>query len=1338
MTFWRLAFSSTSTLDHLLDKPSLTVEELLDEDDLLQECKSQNSKLIGYLSQPRHVKRLCEHVVGSAQVSGLGGSEWEEKVRFKYPYVASEVLCSDIPSIADTALANADTILDPFWNNVLHSGPARVQPPHPHHSHPLLANDPSATPQPPGKRTEDDQQSTTSAPPPTDDPPPDPNDPSSSSSSSSSDAVGPHLIKASDNGPGKSVLAGYWAKVNGVLLDKKPLEMLGYIRQLPRIVERFVAHLETPAVVDLLYRIISSEQAQPSAGVVDWLSSQDLIPLTIELLSPSHSVNLHNTVSDLIKAIIALSAPAPAGIGQGQDPYAFGGATTQEQAPRLQNKLVRELAAEPIIRRIVSFMLDSSHSTSLTRRLSIAAQEQAAQDAGLTFGLPKRRKPSENAKVGAFSLSTLNEDAVFDDDDEEDDSNPQPLNPSMTPAFQLSKSPVHRDSTSTLRPDNFFPDIKAPEVPVTPETRTSALVTGIGIFIELIRKNNSDYFEQHLFHVLRTHLLQRQQEIAQKKMEDRAEEQEKTQSEGESSGATPVQSKEGDDEDEEMEGMEEAMAELTEKLGIVHLGPMLSVLCERLPDLQEFIQRPQSPEDQITTTLGKIYALTFERYRITELYAELLHCSNMALLNRAPGEGPQYSADGILQGGISGLQVLARTLQGGDADDAGDGTPNTGTQSHDKEGSVSGPETAAVDVSSPPPARHQRQSSSLGEDAGDSTSGGSDVGEEARVSVAEAESDPFADEASSVKSPPQEAQRTPEEEEADARSLKSTLSSLSLADLVSPHPSGPPSPVSDAKEYVIGDLLKKKFLDCGVIPGLLDLFFAYPWNNFLHNAVYDFLQQCFNGRMDAGLNRKLTLAVFTQGHLPRKILEGHRQNNESMAGPRRIRLGFMGHANLIAEEMVKLLERYPRDITDAVLATDPDAIPQPEWDTFVDETLKENSAKQSAPLAGGRPVKNAFGFGGMEEGDDGLGRSSMMMGGVSGGTFGSGDNETFANYLSSQMNAAHATSDDDDSDEEAQWMASDRPNAVSHSFGDPFNPAMSFDGNRNAGDEDDDDDDDGWGAFASASSGPEDGSSGTFTSSYDAFSPSSRPNLTPADWAASGFRQENARSTDGQGASSSADVDADADTGADGFDSEFDPTTSTAGADDTSAGTPVTGATTADSDVKRAEPTSPSSDDQTPFVDLSDAASYRAAQATAAAFGAGSARRLSNSSSSEQPFAPQPVPDPSPATTTSHRRNSSSSSSGASGITNTTATGSTDPSAANATHDEEPLGPGVPSNVEVKDGMMQRALDDGSVVSVPLDDVALAQSATSTSGQAEVVEDSAVVDEESEERPGTA
>jgi len=57
-----------------------------------------------------------------------------------------------------------------------------------------------------------------------------------------------------------------------------------------------------------------------------------------------------------------------------------------------------------------------------------------------------------------------------------------------------------------------------------------------------------------------------------------------------------------------------------------------------------------------------VIPFTLERYRIVELYAELLHCSNMSLLNRSPSYVNMYDSQGRLQGGLSGLEELAQVI----------------------------------------------------------------------------------------------------------------------------------------------------------------------------------------------------------------------------------------------------------------------------------------------------------------------------------------------------------------------------------------------------------------------------------------------------------------------------------------------------------------------------------------------------------------------------------------------------------------------------------------------------------------------------------------------------
>ena len=59
--YWRVAsFQHASPLDSLLDKEQVTVEELLDEDDLIQETRALNPKVISFLSQPSNLEVTSE------------------------------------------------------------------------------------------------------------------------------------------------------------------------------------------------------------------------------------------------------------------------------------------------------------------------------------------------------------------------------------------------------------------------------------------------------------------------------------------------------------------------------------------------------------------------------------------------------------------------------------------------------------------------------------------------------------------------------------------------------------------------------------------------------------------------------------------------------------------------------------------------------------------------------------------------------------------------------------------------------------------------------------------------------------------------------------------------------------------------------------------------------------------------------------------------------------------------------------------------------------------------------------------------------------------------------
>lgn len=76
--FWKFDLNATSHVDKLLEKEDVTLHELMDEDDVLQECKAQNRKLLDFLCRPQCMEELVSLVTRDPPL------DMDEKVRFKY------------------------------------------------------------------------------------------------------------------------------------------------------------------------------------------------------------------------------------------------------------------------------------------------------------------------------------------------------------------------------------------------------------------------------------------------------------------------------------------------------------------------------------------------------------------------------------------------------------------------------------------------------------------------------------------------------------------------------------------------------------------------------------------------------------------------------------------------------------------------------------------------------------------------------------------------------------------------------------------------------------------------------------------------------------------------------------------------------------------------------------------------------------------------------------------------------------------------------------------------------------------------------------------------------
>ncbi|GAB5592695.1 hypothetical protein Unana1_07595 [Umbelopsis nana] len=275
----------------------------------------------------------------------------------------------------------------------------------------------------------------------------------------------------------------------------------------------------------------------------------------------------------------------------------------------------------------------------------------------------------------------------------------------------------------------------------------------------------------------------------------------------------------------------------------VSLKEMMQVLSDRVGDFNNLLVHPKSVSSTLPSTTGDRMPLGFERLKICELFAELLHCSNMAHLNK-------------------------------------------------------------------PLAKHHVARSSYINTFGTSLT-------------------------------------TTEEEGSQAEKLSDTVTDSDKPQATEEHEE---EKAEEEEELYIADQLKLQLIKHRVLPTCLDIFFGFPWNNFLHYVVYDMLHQIFNGSMEFGYNRQLALSVLKDGKLTNRIIEAHELNERETSVPKGMRLGYMGHLTFIADEISKLMDNYS-EIEAAVR----DDVDLQKWDSFYIEVLAETRERDTLPLGGDRP-----------------------------------------------------------------------------------------------------------------------------------------------------------------------------------------------------------------------------------------------------------------------------------------------------------------------------------------------------------------------------------------------
>ncbi|KAK9267336.1 hypothetical protein L1049_009760 [Liquidambar formosana] len=101
--FWRMAgLSTASPVETILDKENFTLEELLDEDEIIQECKALNGRLINFLRERTQVEQLIRYIVEEAP------EDAEKRRTFKFPFIACEIFTCEVDIILRTLVEDEE------------------------------------------------------------------------------------------------------------------------------------------------------------------------------------------------------------------------------------------------------------------------------------------------------------------------------------------------------------------------------------------------------------------------------------------------------------------------------------------------------------------------------------------------------------------------------------------------------------------------------------------------------------------------------------------------------------------------------------------------------------------------------------------------------------------------------------------------------------------------------------------------------------------------------------------------------------------------------------------------------------------------------------------------------------------------------------------------------------------------------------------------------------------------------------------------------------------------------------------------------------------------------
>ncbi|KAI6874502.1 SAPS-domain-containing protein [Hortaea werneckii] len=903
--FWRFGgYASISTLDTILDKPDVTLEELLDESDLIQELKQQNSKLIEFLRDEAALKKLLNYVVADqlpeeAAGKGKEGGEGEEK---------------DEPAKSPGAGLS-------FFGG---KGKNR-------------SRSKSASKQSEDGETEAEKQ-----------------DAQRKKYayvacevlSSEVWSITEALMENREDlrnfwqymhrpAPLDPLQAGYFTKVNEALLDKKTEEMLAFFKSLDGIVPAMLQHVDCPMVMDLLLKIVSLEKVEGGAGIVDWLQTQDLIPLLLSYLSAEQSSATQTSAGDFLKAIITISANA----------------TTQDASVIGPNELTRQLVSESCVNRLITDMLRGGNPLTVGVGIIIEVIRKNNSDYDLDNQVGPEPKTSDPIYLGTLLRAFAERVPEF----MHLIRSPSSKKPELKTAFggrveplgfdrfktcELMAELLHCSNMALLNERGAEEDVRrrdaererlkaegklqTPRAPGSPDAHEISTGDEFGSSVD-----------SHGFH------------HAERPSDDEMER-----------GKPKLEVQNASDED----GFEKVNADqddLPDEVSFDDLNEKDSLPAGKQEQAQDSgttdMPKPLSPNKRSSSPV---------KSSTSDKPADLKVETEATKTQDSP------TSAGVTEQ-LHRSSIDEDTVMSEFGEEPSNSPNDDGPSELERE--------LAKQAERPAPLFAKRETTAEGVDP---VHGG----------------------------PSPDASEQPQQNTEDVERSTATLQPTAEEGEIgnSEHDDGerPAYETEDDGRPVVGDLLKIRFVEEKVVSTIMDFFFRFPWNNFLHNVVYDVVQQVFNGTLDRGYNRALafdlfrpiedkepvkiaseapveegaqrtsgivappksaleTLGFISANDITDRILDGQVASDKSQA-EKGMRLGYMGHLTLIAEEVCKFGGRLQNpDQPDLKVPEDAMAvlerIQRPEWTSYVEGILAETRERDNAVLGGVRP-ENAIGM----------------------------------------------------------------------------------------------------------------------------------------------------------------------------------------------------------------------------------------------------------------------------------------------------------------------------------------------------------------------------------------